>query len=444
MSAELLNRTLRSRLADLPDGALVVAFSGGLDSTVLLHALSALEAARARGLRALHVDHDLQADSADWAVHCTRIAAQFGISIDCVDAGPITAAGTGIEQAARSARYAAFARQLRPGEILAVAQHADDQAETVLLKLLRGAGPEGLGAMRELRRFENGHLWRPLLELPRLVLLEYADRHGLGWIDDPSNEDTRLRRNFLRHEILPRLREHWPEAETAIAHSARWARDAADFIGQQASLALARMQGLDPATLRWTAWLELPAALRDPVLRLWLRSLHLAEPAHFHVVELERQLATAGADSAPCLRWDGCEVRRYRDLLYAMPVARPFPPDWQAEWNGAALRLPDGSTLRWLRQGSGHSSAIDPPALAVRYRRGGERLRPAGSAHTRELRLLLQEAGVPPWQREHMPLIHADGDLLFVADLFASAAGRELCERVGARVVWERERRADG
>jgi tRNA(Ile)-lysidine synthase len=311
-----------------------------------------------------------------------------------------------------------------------------------LLKLLRGAGPEGIGAMRALRRFEDGHLWRPLLELSRRVLIEYADRHGLCWIDDPSNDDTRLRRNFLRHEILPRLRQRWPEAEVAIAHSARWARDAADFVEQQAVLALARLQGLDPATLNWSCWLALPAALRDPVLRMWLRSLQLDEPAHFHVAELERQLATATADSSPCLRWEGCEVRRYRDLLYAMPVLPPIPADWQADWNDVALALPDGSRLRWQPVDDPPSANVNALPLAVHYRRGGERLRPAGCAHTRELRLLLQEAGIPPWRRDRMPLVRADNELLFVADLYASAAGRELCERIGARVVWEM--RAEG
>ena len=436
MSIRDLDRTLEQALAALPDGAVVVAFSGGLDSTVLLHALAANAAARARGLRALHVDHGLHPHSADWATHCAGVAARLDVPAERIAAAPIASAGTGIEQAARTARYSALAARLSPGDILAVAQHADDQAETVLLKLLRGAGPEGLGAMRMLRRFGSGHLWRPLLDLPRAILVEYAQRHGLRWIDDPSNDDTRLRRNFLRHEILPRMRHSWPDAQAAIAHSAHWARDAADFIEQEAVLALARLQRLDPATLDWSGWLALPAALRDPVLRLWLRSLRLAEPAHYHVVELERQLATAAADSAPCLRWDGCEVRRYRDLLYAMPVAAPVPDGWQADWSGAALALPDGTRLQWQSVNATQPATIDVP-LAVHYRRGGERLRPAGGAHTRELRLLLQEAGIPPWQRERLPLVRCGDELLFVADLFASAAGRALCERAGARVVWE-------
>src|SRR5262249_13960192 len=158
--------------------------------------------------------------------------------------------------------------------------------ETVLLKLLRGAGPEGLGGMRHLRPFAKGYIWRPLLDLPRSALRAYAEQHRLRWLDDPSNADHRLRRNYVRHEILPRLTSHWPNAGAALAHSANWLRATADFVAAQATRALAQIQGLDPATLRWRDWLALPDALRDPVLRLWLRALGHDEPTHFHVAEL--------------------------------------------------------------------------------------------------------------------------------------------------------------
>jgi tRNA(Ile)-lysidine synthase len=437
MSAAALIQHLQSSLARLAPGPIVVAFSGGLDSSGLLHALASLAPARERGLRALHVDHGLHAHSAQWTVHCRAFAAQLGVPIETIDAGPIAASGKGIEDAARAARYAAFAENLRAGEVLAVAQHADDQAETVLLKLLRGAGPEGLGGMRVLREFASGHVWRPLLELARAQLQAYALAQGLNWIEDPSNSDTQLRRNFLRAEILPRLKARWPDAGTAIAHSARWAGAAADFIEHAAQVALARMQGADPATLAWRDWLDLPEALRDPVLRRWLRTLKLDEPAHYHVAELERQLRDAAEDRAPCVSWARCELRRYRDLLYAMPALAPLPADWQADWRSRSLPLPDGGCLEW-RPCEGNTRAMQPeaPALTVRYRRGGERLKPADTKHTRELRLLLQEVGIPPWQRDRIPLIHDDTGLIAVGDLILSRAARELCDRLNARIVW--------
>lgn len=437
MSATALIEHLQSGLARLAPGPIVVAFSGGLDSSVLLHALARLAPARERGLRALHVDHGLHADSAQWSAHCRAFAAQRGVPIESISVGPVAASGKGIEDAARAARYAAFAENLRAGELLALAQHADDQAETVLLKLLRGAGPEGLGGMRVLREFASGHVWRPMLELPQSQLRTYAQAQELNWIEDPSNCNTQLRRNFLRAEILPRLNARWPDAGAAIAHSARWAAAAAEFIEQEAQRALARMQGLDPATLIWRAWLDLPEALRDPVLRRWLRALGLDEPAHFHVAELERQLRDAAEDRAPCVSWERCELRRYRDLLYAMPALAPMPADWQSEWRTPSLPLPDGGCLEWRpRDGSARTTQPDAPVLTVRYRRGGERLKPADKSHTRELRLLLQEAGIPPWQRDRIPLIHDDSGMIAVGDLILSQAGRELCDRLRARIVW--------
>lgn len=452
MSASRLISELRSGLAQLPPGGLAVGFSGGLDSSVLVHALSSLAPARERGLRALHVDHGMHAHSAAWAMHCTAFAAQLGIPFVAV-AISVADGGRGIEEAARAARYRVFAENLQPGESLALAHHADDQAETVLLKLLRGAGPQGLAGMRALRDFACGHLWRPLLNLPRSSLRAYAQEHGLVWIEDPSNQDTRLRRNFLRAEILPRLvQQHWPDAAVAIAHSAAWARAAADFVDDHAQRALAQLRGVDPAispghswparnaAIDWRGWLDLPDALRDPVLRLWLRTLGHDEPAHFHVAELERQLRTAGDDRAPCVRWDRCELRRYRELLYAMQPVEPVDPAWESGWNGSPVALPGGGTLALVGEKGPATIAADDQPLTIHYRRGGEHIKPAGSAHRRELRLLLQEAGIPPWQRDRIPLIGMDGELIAVADLVRSDAAMALCERLKARIVWNEGR----
>ena len=427
--ADLPHR-LAAELAERPPGALAVAFSGGLDSTVLLHALAGLPAARARGLRALHVDHGLQPASGAWATHC--VASARALDLDCrvLDAH-VARDGRGLEDAARQARYGALAQELGAGETLVLAQHRDDQAETILLKLLRGAGPEGLGGMRAARACGAGTLWRPLLDVPRAALSAYAAAHALTWIDDPSNADPALRRNFLRAEILPRLATQWPDAPAALAHSATWARAAADFIESEAAKALAALQGLDPATLHWRGWLALPAALRDPVLRAWLRALGRDEPAHFHVRELERQLAHAAADRNPCVAWAGTEVRRYRESIHALR-ARPAPDaNWRAAWDSAPFALPGGGRLAFDQ-----AAPTAPLHLTLAFRRGGERLKPAGAAHSRELRLLLQECGLPPWQRARLPLVYAGDELIAAADLVLSARAEELCAEVGARWTW--------
>lgn len=422
---------LETKLAKLPDGDLCVAFSGGLDSTVLLHRLAASALARARNLRAVHVDHALHANSAKWAEHCVSFATALNVPIECVDAAVDRQRGTGLEDAARRARFAAFASRLRDDEILVLAHHRDDQVETVLLKLLRGAGPEGLGGMRALRPFARGLLSRPLLDTPRSELVDYASAHRLPWLDDPSNADTNLRRNFLRHEILPRLAERWSDASAAITHSAAWMRAAADFIGDEAQHALATMRGDDPASLRWQPWLDLPSALRDTVLRLWLRALDLPAPAFFHVEELEKQLRQAAQDRRPCVRWPGGEIRRYRDCLYAMtPLADVG--DWELHWRGGELALPTGDSLAVI---AGGAPMTWPNALTVRNRRGGERLKPAGHVHHRDVRLLLQESAMPPWRRSRIPMIFADDELIAIGDLFANDAAREWLDENNARIV---------
>jgi tRNA(Ile)-lysidine synthase len=440
MPPDILIDSLQAALERLPGGAIAVAFSGGMDSTVLLHALAQNEQARARGLRAIHVDHRLHVDSSRWMEHCCAFTQGLDIALETVAVDVVRDAGTGLEDAARRARRAAFSSRLQHGEILALAHHRDDQAEMILLKLLRGAGPEGLGGMRVLRHIDSGdstkvYLWRPLLELPRAVLVRYAQSHALPWIEDPSNADTYLRRNFLRAQILPHLQQRWPEAEAALAHSATWARNAADLIDAQSITALAAVRGTDPATLDWRRWLELADALRDPVLRRWLRSLRLDEPAHFHVVEIQRQLRESSPDSLPCVRWPDTEVRRYRDLLYAMRPMRAAASDWESPWDGARLILPTGHALLLAPQAG---RAVSPVALQVRSRRGGERLKPTGRAHTRELRALLQEAGIPPWLRAQIPLIYSEDRLIAAGDVFLSAAAMEMCERLGAGIVWER------
>ncbi len=430
---------IESSLASLPPAPLLAAFSGGLDSSVLLHSLARSPAAAKRGLRAVHIDHSLHSDSEAWARHCRRFADALGVELVTRIIDVVRSPGLGLEASARRARYGEIETLLAPGEIVALAHHRDDQAETVMLKLLRGAGPEGIGAMRPLRKLGRGLAWRPLLRLPRAALREYAEHYRLDWIVDPSNADPTIDRNYLRLQVMPRIARRWPEAESSIAQSATWARDAAEFIDVEAAKALARVQGLEPSTLRHREWLALPGALRDPVLRRWLRALDLPQPSHYQSAELVRQLGEAGEDRQPCVRWPGTEVRRYRDLLHAsMPLQ--FPPfDWTAEFDGSPLELPlDLGTLRLAAAG-----VRLPYPLQVRFRRGGESLRLTSGGHTRDLRDLFQEAGIPPWQRARLPLLFApDGRLLAVADLWLSEAGANLLGAAGTHIEWRTARGA--
>ncbi|HEX5305324.1 MAG TPA: tRNA lysidine(34) synthetase TilS [Dyella sp.] len=418
---------LARALSSAPIGPLCVAFSGGPDSSALLHALACSRSARPGGLRALHVDHGLHPDSPRWADHARAFCAALEVPCKVLPVQVDRRSGRGIEAAAREARYAALAAELAPGERLLTGHHRDDQIETVLLKLLRGAGPEGLGGMRERRPLGAGELWRPLLALPRSALRDFAQAHGLACIDDPANADPQLRRNLLRHEILPRLAAHWPHAADAITHSAALCRDAADALRAQWLGAFDTLHDPRSGSLDAAGWRALAPALREPLLDHWLHAQRLPAPGRAQRAQIERQL-DAGEGRVPCIRWPGAELHLWKGRLWALPPPMAIDPAWQAPWSGDPLALPDGGTLT-LR------GTLGQP-LTVRLRRGGERLKPAGDRHTRELRDLFQQATLPPWQRAACPMIHEGDTLIAVGDCWLTDRGVALLGAPGTRLHW--------
>jgi tRNA(Ile)-lysidine synthase len=425
-----LHQYLHAALAAAPPASLCVAFSGGPDSSALLHALAQLPEARARGLRALHVNHGLHPDSAAWAAHCERFCAALGVPCEVLRVQVDGGTGRGVEAAAREARYAALTTQLHDGEYLLLGHHRDDQAETVLLKLLRGAGPEGLGGMRALRPFGRGQLWRPLLALSRQQLRDYVEARQLDCIDDPSNRDTRLARNQLRHEILPRLAQHWPQAVDSILHSAALCRAAADALQTQWLTAFDALHEPASGSLDARGWLALAPALREPLLDHWLHARGLSAPTSAQRRQIERQCG-ARAGQLPCIRWTGTELHIWKSRLWALPPERIVDADWQVPWHGEPLALPDGGELLLTVAGT---RLAEP--LHVRLRRGGECIKPDGDAHTRELRDLFQQAHLPPWQRNACPLLYAGDELVAVADRWISTRGTAIFRRAGALPRW--------
>lgn len=438
MTGPALSAHLRRQLAGVR-APLCVALSGGGDSSALLHALAALDNARRLGLRAVHIDHGLHADSGDWAWRCRILCETLDIPLR-VHAVDVSVTGGGIEAAAREARYRALGEQLAAGEHLLTAHHRDDQAETVLLKLMRGAGPHGLAGMRALRPLGAGMLWRPLLELPRAALQAYLREHGLAAVDDPANADPALARSHVRHQVLPVLARHWPQVDRVLAQAAILQRDAADFIDIHVDAALG--QDLDAeGSLDASAWLATHAAVRAPLLERWLHMQHLSAPTTAQRAQLERQIAEAAADRVPEVRWPGTRVHLWRGRLHAEPAYPDAPATWAADWVGDVLELPAGcGRLYWQADAAQRDRThASPPPVTVRLGARGVRLKPAGDRHTRELRDLFQQASVPPWVRRRCPLLYADdGTLLAVADLWQTGPGRELFERTGHRPAWQR------
>lgn len=416
-------------------GAVLVAYSGGLDSTVLLHRLASDPAIRARGLRAVHVHHGLHADADVWATHCTEACAALGITLDVHRVTVRRDSGLGPEAAAREARRAAFAASMQPGDCLALAQHRGDQAETFLLHALRGSGPDGLAAMRPWRRFGDGWLWRPLLETPRGALLAYAEARGLRWIEDPTNADLAFDRNFLRHRVLPLLRERWPQADAGFARAATLAAESADLLAGHDRAALANVRvGKDVLSVPALHALAPPERAR--VLRLWATTLGWPPLSTAAVARIDAHLldATIPPDRQPSVDWHGRTLRRWRDALHAVDPAHALPAGWSCDWDGRGpLALPNGDRLALT------GAEALPGPCRVHARRGGERLRLPGRTHHHALKHLLQDTGVPPWERARLPLLSAaDGELLAAGDRLVSAGFAQWLEERGATLAWGR------
>ncbi len=431
-----------SETATQAPSPVLVAFSGGLDSTTLLHRLAYDPAIRDRGLRAIHVHHGLHARADAWAEHCAERCLAWGIALDVAKVAVRRDSGLGPEASARQARRQAFAEALRSGETLALAQHRDDQAETFLLRALRASGPDGLGSMRPWRRFASGWMWRPLLDTPRDALAAYAAHHGLDWIEDPSNADTALDRNFLRHRVLPLLRERWPHADDAFARAAALAADASGLLAGQDATLLASVREANDDTLSVPALLTLPAAQRARALRHWVATLGWPPLPAEGVARIEADLLgsrSAGASDGrtPRFAWHSVEIRRWRDALHAIDADRALPPAWSCPWDGRQpLILPNGDT--WTLAGADEF----PSPLLAHARRGGERILLPGRAQHHTLKHALQELGIAPWERARMPLLSAaDGTLLAAGDRIRSADLEEWLQSQGATLVWNGEDR---
>lgn len=424
--------SLLDALHPWPDTALWVGYSGGMDSTVLLHALAQRGAGTGRTLGAVHVHHGLSAQADAWAAHCEATCQAVGVGLRVVRVQVDAGSGRGPEAAAREARRAAFASVLAPGDVLALAHHQNDQAETWLLRALRGSGPDGLAAMRSWSMAGPLHLWRPWLAVPRADLQAYAARHGLRWIDDPSNADTRLDRNHLRHAVMPALAARWPHAGAALAQSAAQCADAAAVLDEEDAHALAQARTLDPATLRIDPLRGLPALRRARVLRRWIRDCGLP-PLPRRGVEAAEAHMEARRDAQPVFDWHGTRLQAWNGLLRAAPIVAPLAADWRAQWDGAApLTLPGGGTLALVG-----APAFDAP-VQVRARRGGERITLPGRTHSHALKHVLQDLGVPPWVRARLPLLcGADGAVVAGADLVYAAGFDAGLRARGARLHWD-------
>lgn len=425
--------------------SILVGLSGGVDSVVLLHLLHKLAPRFSWQLSALHVHHGISPNADAWSDFCARLCASLNISlhIERVDLAPLREHG--IEAAARKLRHEAFAEQCC--DYVALAHHADDQAETLLLQLLRGSGLRGASAMpvlgppRPADGCSPAALVRPLLHCTRQQILAYAAAHHLRWIEDESNADDSYPRNFLRHRVFPLLQERFPAYRDTLMRSAQHFAEASTLLDETArqdgagaiageTLAIQALRTLDPARAK-------------NLLRYFLHGVGAPMPQLVQLDDMLHQLCAARPDAAVCVEYSGWQVRRYQDRVHVLRAPEEFDPGLVLPWHGEAeLDWPALHARLSFRQvdGAGISLAeLQRAPVTLRLRRGGETLRPGPGTATRTLKNILQERHIAPWQRERMPLLYCGENLVCVPGV--AVAAEYLAKRHEAAITVELQAR---
>ena len=440
--AKIVDRALEEHT--LHGRRITIALSGGMDSVVLLDILHELRASRALMLSAVHVNHQINPRSGEWENFCRSICQKHGIplTVERVDVVPD---GDGVEAVARRLRHGVYSRL--DTDCVALAHHSDDQAETILLQLLRGAGPKGLSGMPMINsrqpaaggQFGVRPVLRPLLSVRRARIQDYAQAKGLPWVEDDSNADSRFDRNFLRNEILVRLEARFPAYRETLA---RAGRNMADYAYLAQELARIDAQSSQPGTLSVQRLRQLPDARALNLLRLLFSDHGQPMPPRARLEEALRQCRDAGRDAQISIGFGDLVLCCYRDAVRLVKEANSMPSHWHSSWDGKCdLALPDGlGLLRSLSvMGEGIASRhFDSRAATVRGRNGGERMRTGTKRPRRALKSLLQEHAIAPWERNRMPMVFFGELLAWVPGVGVAAEFRAGPLEPGIAPVWER------
>ena len=427
---------LKQNISSFADAScLWVAYSGGCDSHVLLHSLVSLRSEIKAEIKAIHINHGLSPLANEWEDHCRKICEQLVVPYLAVTVNA-QAKNSSPEEAARHARYAEWKKLLNKNEVLLLAHHQDDQAETVLIQLLRGSGVKGLAAMPLQQDFSQGLLCRPMLGFLREEIYSYAVDQGLNWIDDPSNFDTDFDRNFLRHDVIPLLETRWPSLKKTLSRSAIHQAEADQLLTELAFQDWHHIHENNQINI--SALVKLSEKRQRNVLRYWIADIcELILPDTVHLQRILNEVLTAAEDARPEVIWRGGEVRRYQGRLYAQEKMVKVPDNFMLVWSDIetplALKFNDSKLMdktrltakRGIAEGLSQAK-LKNAEIVVRFRQGGETCAPVGRGQTHQLKKLFQEWKVLPWQRAMVPLIYVNGEL-------AQVVGYCCCETFAAK-----------
>lgn len=413
-----------------------IAYSGGMDSHVLLHLFSQLRARLPIQLRAVYINHGLSPHADQWALHCKKICDTLKIDFLAQKIQAKSTIGESPEEIARERRYAAFSKLLAPNDFLVTAHHKDDQAETLLIQLFRGAGPKGLSAMPAKKTLGQGFQIRPLLDFTRDDFKAYAAQHRLLWIEDESNADLNFSRNFIRHKVLPVLKERWPSVSHTLTRVSLNCAEAQVLLDHQAEQDLQKAEGSKPGLLSVKQTLNLDPLRQRQLLRYWLNGLGFEAPGFMQLHQIQRDILQARSDKMPFIVWNGVEIRRFRDDLYAMPMLLSHDASQILAWDFSAP-LTIASCVLKARKVLGQGLRADVSHVTIRFRQGGEVCRLPGRICHHQLKKLFQEWQIPYWERNRMPLIYVGDELVAVVGFYMNEAFCAKTGELGYQFEWE-------
>ncbi len=429
MDLENLEKKVQHSLDSIQSyGRINLAFSGGVDSLVLLHLLVKLRDKNPQiNLNVIHINHQLNESAGLWQEQCQTVCEELAVSFKAITVDARAHSGESPEAKARELRYQRLAAESNDNDLIALAHHQNDQAETLLIQMLRGSGVAGLAAMPELSSQSAinkpaSRLWRPLLTISRQRIQEYADSLNLNWIEDPSNQSRDYDRNYVRHEVMPIILQRWPSAKTSLSRVSRLQAEASEISNRYAKLLLDQLNPDQLNYLDCNRLLKLDSIDLKALLRYWIKSFNYAVPSEVQLKELVKNVISSKRDACPLVKWSNIEARRFKNHLYIFPELKRFDNLVKYDWSmQSKLKLNEIDQIliaKHATQGGIHSELCNKK-LQVSYRRGGESYKDM-EGKLKSLKKIYQHLDLPVWVRDRTPLISSNNEVIALGDLWVS------------------------
>jgi tRNA(Ile)-lysidine synthase len=407
-----------------------VAYSGGVDSHVLLHLLAKQPDLKNR-LRAIHINHGLNTAASQWSQHCAEVADALDVPFFSIQVSVTEIEKLGMEAAARQARYNAILSHVIEHDVVLTAQHQHDQAETLLIQLLRGAGPKGLAAMPSVTSKRNITFLRPFLNVTQSQILTYAEHYQLEWVEDPSNQERRWARNYLRHEVWPVIENRWPSAAQTVSRSAAHCAEAAELLDELAEIDLQQcLAGQEQIQIDQLSRLSL--ARQRNLIRYFIHQQSFPLPNTDVLQNILDEVCFSKQDATASVEWEGIQSKRYKNQLFIFRKRERFDTELSRQITSFdVVRLDDSYFLHWqTAKGKGISQQCVEQGLTLKFRQGGERIQ-LNESHHSSVKHLLQDWQIPPWMRASIPLIFLDEELILIGEYATAQAYRVSESEVG-------------